>query len=173
MKQKGFTLVEFMVVTTVMLILAVFGVPNYLNMVGKSVSTGAADQLMIFLQSAKIEAIRERKNIVVCASINKTSCGSRWDNAIMFVDTNKNNAIDSGESIKKIISFDGGGGLQIKTVDSGLFSYTSLGVLKTGTPEDQVAAEFCSTLNPEQSRRVVVGFSEITINKVKNSACTR
>ena len=173
MKQKGFTLIEFIVVATLMVILAVFGVPNYLSMVGKSASTGAASQLMIFLQSAKIEAIRERKNVVVCASTNKTSCGASWNNAIMFVDVNKNGSVDTGDTVKKIISFNDGGGLKINAGDANAFSYTSLGVLTAGTPAEQVAAEFCSTLNPAQSRTVVVDFSEITINKVAKTACAR
>ena len=103
-RQRGFTLVELMVAVLVMAVVLAFAVPGFESVVNGSRLTGAANEMLASLQSARMEAIRRNRRTVLCLSRNANSdnptCApdaaadaSGW---ITFVDLNRNGTYDDG-----------------------------------------------------------------------------
>lgn len=172
--KSGFTLIEFLVSGILLLFLLVGVVPNYVKMVGKSRVTSIANELSVIIQSAKIEAIRSRNDVVVCASSSGTSCDGEWDNVIMFVDKNKNEEVDGAEVVKKIIQLkkESSDSLVIQTQDTDFLVFDSLGLLKN---QDGVSAFnlvlVCSTQNPKFQKFLYAGISETKIKPSTSTSC--
>jgi type IV fimbrial biogenesis protein FimT len=103
-RQRGFTLVELMVAVLVMAIVVAFAVPGFESVVNGSRLTGAANEMLASLQSARMEAIRRNRRTVLCLSRNANSANPTCapDNAadasgwITFVDLNRNGTYDDG-----------------------------------------------------------------------------
>ena len=103
-RQRGFTLVELMVAVLVMAVVLAFAVPWFESVVNGSRLTGAANEMLASLQSARMEAIRRNRRTVLCLSRNANSANPTCapDNAadasgwITFVDLNRNGTYDDG-----------------------------------------------------------------------------
>lgn len=103
-RQQGFTLVELMVAVLVMAAVLAMAVPSFESVVNGNRLTGAANELLASLQSARMEAIRRNRRTVLCLSRNANSANPTCapDNAadasgwITFVDVNRNGTYDDG-----------------------------------------------------------------------------
>lgn len=62
---KGFTLVEVMIVITIIGIIASIGVPNFLNWLENNQLRDASQDLLSNAQHAKFEAIKRNRNVVI------------------------------------------------------------------------------------------------------------
>ena len=87
--KNGFTLVELLVVVAVISITMSIGLPSFQSTIASTRLTSAANAMVSALQLAKMEAIKQRKPVVV---IKKTTWENGWD---VFVDTNSNGTQDS------------------------------------------------------------------------------
>ncbi len=101
-RQAAFTLIELMVVVTLVALLALVGVPNFQRMVSDNRASSQANNIMASLQLARNEATRTRRPVTVCPSTNQESCAtaSDWDRGwIVFYDANESGtpAIDNTE----------------------------------------------------------------------------
>jgi type IV fimbrial biogenesis protein FimT len=102
----GFTLIELMVALAVMAIVLGLAVPGFQSMVNGNRLTGAANELVASLQTARIEAIRRSRRVVVCTSANANAgvaatCSNVNINGwITFVDVNPNGEFDANDKIK-------------------------------------------------------------------------
>lgn len=67
-RAAGFTLVEVLVVLTVMLVIALLGIPALLNMVHRSKIEGITRQTAVLMQSARLEAIKTGRPAMVVAN---------------------------------------------------------------------------------------------------------
>ena len=65
---RGFTMIELAVTLTVLAVLVVIGAPSLTQLIRDSRLTTQADLLVSSLNAARIEAIKQRKNMAVCAS---------------------------------------------------------------------------------------------------------
>ena len=103
-RQQGFTLVELMMAVLVMAVVLTVAVPGFESVINGSRLTGAANELLASLQSARMEAIRRNRRTVLCLSRNANSANPTCapDNApdasgwITFVDLNRNGLYDDG-----------------------------------------------------------------------------
>ena len=173
-KNQGFTFLEFIIVAAIIVFLMAVAVPNYTRVAAQNRITAAANELVILLRLAKTEAIRTRQNVVVCASANGTTCSSVIQKQfIMFNDKNKNGQVNSGETIKKLIHIPHN--VIISTTETPVFSFNNLGMLDGYVGATvMTASNFCSSMNPSETKSVVLGASEIEINKnidVHKSSC--
>ena len=114
-RQSGFSLVELMVVVALAVILLALATPSFRNMQLKRSVQAAADALVGDLRYARSEALKRSANVIVCNSLNGSSCmavcspavpnvcasTASWkDGWIVFADRNGNGAADAGEILR-------------------------------------------------------------------------
>jgi len=80
-RQRGFTLVELMVTVAVIAIVGAIAAPSFRNLTLGSRLTGAANELVATLQTARMAAVSQRATVEVCPSGSGSVCGglgTRW-----------------------------------------------------------------------------------------------
>lgn len=106
--QKGFTLVELMVVLVVLFILITISIPKFTQIIQANRASAEVNHLVSDLKITRTEAIKQGLTVTICASSDQISCTSgtsSWHNGwLIFSDPNGNRIIDSGEDILKIQS---------------------------------------------------------------------
>lgn len=87
--EAGFTLIELMVTVAVLAILLAIAFPSFTALVNSNRLTGNANALVAALQHARSEAVSRNASIVVCRSVNGTTCatGAQWNGWITIVET--------------------------------------------------------------------------------------
>ena len=102
--QRGFTLIEMMVVLALALVLLTIGVPSFNQIIKNNRLIAQANALSGLLASARSEAITQRAVVTVCGSSNGTACDAQWSVGwISFLDVNGNAAVDvsDGDTVLK------------------------------------------------------------------------
>ena len=79
-KQSGFTLIELMVVISILAILLGIGVPSFRATIEGNRITTVANDLVGALQFARSEAVKRGTNVVLCSSADQASCSGVWIN---------------------------------------------------------------------------------------------
>jgi len=105
--KAGFTLIELMIVITIIAVLVGLAVPSFRDATLGSKLSGYANNLVASIRLARGEAIKRNSWVAVCISANGTNCASSgsWEQGwIVFNDANKNGSVDSGAG-EKIISY--------------------------------------------------------------------
>ena len=99
MHARGFTLIEFAVVMAIVGILVSLAVPSIVSFTANSEVRSIASSVVGDVGLARAEALRTRGAVTMCAK-NASTCGTDWTQGwLIFVDTNGNQALDTGERI--------------------------------------------------------------------------
>ncbi|MFC7433180.1 GspH/FimT family pseudopilin [Hydrogenophaga bisanensis] len=77
---KGFTLIEMMVVVSLLGILVAVGVPSFRAMILQNRVTAVTNELVAALQFARSESIRTGANVMVCSTNDQATCSGVWTN---------------------------------------------------------------------------------------------
>lgn len=105
----GFTLIEIMVVVIILGVVLALAVPSYTGAVNGSRLAGTANELLASLRQARAEAIRRNQRVVVCPSVNGTSCATNWNAGwLVFEDANRDDAVSTGEEVISVAAPDAG-----------------------------------------------------------------
>ena len=99
-RARGFTLIELMVVVALMAIILGLGIPSFRNLIEKMAVESEAKMIVEGLRTARLTAIEEKANVVVCASANGTSCSDPWDNGfIVYRDSDNSGTLNGTEEV--------------------------------------------------------------------------
>lgn len=79
-KQSGFTLIELMVVISILAILLGIGVPSFRATIEGNRITTVANDLVGALQFARSEAVKRGTNVTLCSSSDQATCSGGWVN---------------------------------------------------------------------------------------------
>ena len=103
---RGFTLVELMVTISILVILTAIALPSFRSLIQSNRAKTETADFLSYLQTARVEAIREGQTVTLCGSTNGTSCNATtdyWETGwILFSDPNANQTVDAGETVLKI-----------------------------------------------------------------------
>ena len=133
----GFTLIELMVTVSVMAIVLGFAIPGFQSVVNGNRLASAANELVASLQTARMEAIRRSRRVVVCASANAnagtnaTCASANVDGWITFVDANSDGDFDKvGDTLLRNSSLDGN--VLLNGIDTVIYRADGLARTKAG-----------------------------------------
>lgn len=97
---KGFTLLELMYCTVIILTLLTVALPALGTLQKRSSNHEATSQLVNALHYARSTAVHERAVVTICAGIDQCSSEKVWRSTILaFIDANKNGQLDDTERV--------------------------------------------------------------------------
>lgn len=156
---RGFTLIELLVTIAVMAIVLGFGVPGFQSVVNGNRLAAAANEAVANLQTARMEAIRRNRRVVVCASSNPnagagaacaTSGIGGW---ITFVDNDRSNAFNAGDTLLRNATVEGP--LEITGIMTVVYRSDGLARDAAGNLLDGAVRIAIDTVNPARNVRCV------------------
>lgn len=101
-RQRGFTLIELMVVTAVATVLLAFGIPSMTALMNSNKLTDATNALMSSMRLARSEAFKRNGRVVLCKSTDGVSCATSggWEQGwLVFHDANGDGQHDQEETV--------------------------------------------------------------------------
>ncbi len=104
-KQRGFTMIELMIVLVIMAILLASAAPDLRGAMARNQLLGQANELATAMSIARSEAITRGTQAGTCASADGTSCSGSADDwakyILVFIDSDLGSDFDNGELLLK------------------------------------------------------------------------
>jgi type IV fimbrial biogenesis protein FimT len=117
----GFTMIELMIVVSLLAILAAFAFPSFQSFIASSRLTAESNELLSGMNLARSEAVRVQRRVLLCRAgatggvVNfsatngcvTTADSEPWQAWAVFVDENSNGAMDGTERIVRVQAITG------------------------------------------------------------------
>jgi type IV fimbrial biogenesis protein FimT len=113
--QSGMTLVEMMIAVSILGILATVAVPNMMDLLKDAKLSSQSDLLITTLKSARLEAIKQKKDVQFCPAANAntaTGCSTSatdWSKGWILIESGTNNILQR-VVVQKNVSINSGTG---------------------------------------------------------------
>lgn len=153
---SGFTLMELLLVASILGVLAMLGLPSLADMVARAETDSTAKLLQSALSLAKSEAIKRGETVSVCASNDGSDCSTdEWNSGwIVFVDSNSDatgdaGSVDPGDLVLRAFTPSGQASLSTNT---GLLQYDYRGLGLNDAIQD---FKFCPADNDANKARAL------------------
>lgn len=150
-KNKGFTLIELMIVISILGLIIVMSLPNYSRFIQGWKLNGEAQQFTSVLRTARSTAIMKNIDVVFTFN-NKTNTYS------YFEDANKNSKLDSGEYQSATYTLYPGISIIAYTLSSSTLTFGS-----KGNTQESGSITLINSNNKVKNIRIYGGTGNITI----------
>lgn len=175
----GFTLVELMITIAVLGIVMAIAVPSFQNMMARSRLTSAANEIIATVQEARMEAIRRRRNVVICPTTDGALCGgANWSRLISYVELGADNqAGATGETVIRntVLKNQTLNLATSASLGTARLWFSSDGLLSVGAvaaPARSAAIRICSPkLSSENARDISMHTSRVAVVPAHSAAC--
>lgn len=102
---RGFTLIELLVTIMLISVFAMIALPDFAGWIKSERLIAQNNDLISDIGFARAEAMRRGVRVVLCPTVNQTSCASNWSaGRMIFVDTNRDMELSAGEEIVRVRS---------------------------------------------------------------------
>lgn len=163
---SGFTLIELMVTLAVVAIVATIAVPAMSDMVTRSRTTAAFNELQGLVGYARSESAKSPgEPVLLCPSKNGTSCASQADWSIGWLiarDADDDGSVGAAETVLKVVgAMPAGINLTVKTGNSTKFDTASISLVRNGAPAagNQITFKLCDAFGASEARGVILSVS--------------
>lgn len=185
---RGFTLVELVVTLVILAVVLSIGIPSFKRLIASNRLSAAANDVVAVMQTARAEAIRQNRRVMLCPSTTGRNCsGANWSHFIAFsvgptVSTATPSSVAPAAATDVLRDVDlGTGRLAVKgssnVTASDRIWFSSDGYARMGASSTRAGAiSVCSTDAPaaENTRDVVVDTSRIAVvRRDGTAACTQ
>jgi len=104
-KSGGFTIIELLMVLIIFVVILKLATPAFGGMLVKNRIAALDTRLSSDLGFARLEAMRQTTQVVICPVNPETGCGNDWSKGWrIFKDTNRNQNYDVGEPELRVIN---------------------------------------------------------------------
>ena len=154
-RYRGFTLVELMVTIVLLAILLGIAVPSFSTIVRNNRLVAHANALVGTLNSARAEAIAQKRTVTVCGSDDGNSCdATKWaDGWMSFIDEAGDAAFDAADDTVLRVMDSVPADVELGFSSGGAVRYNSLGFAAAGSSGTFL---FCDPRGSRFARAVLV-----------------
>lgn len=145
---QAYTLLELMLVVSLVAILAAFAIPSFNNFIQRSRAETQINQLISAIHYARLNAITHQQKITLCMSNDEISCGGQWSDGQIILNQDK-------KILQKFPVL--GSGISLNWQSSGQNRNTYLEFLPTGFTNGQKGSfYYCNLRDHQYSQRIVI-----------------
>ncbi|MCP8900323.1 GspH/FimT family pseudopilin [Gilvimarinus xylanilyticus] len=172
--QSGFTLIELIIVTVVLVILGAIAAPNFRDLIVNHQSQSLGEDLRNAVQVARSEAVKRGEFVSVCASKSGTACDGNWSDGVIVVVDSASSPTASSVTINNagtdVLRFLEWGSDGASVTGPSLLRYQGLGTLAdVGTLPATITA-YVTGCTGKGATEITVGLSGMV--ESKQTACT-
>ena len=138
-QQKGITLIEMMVVVSIIAIISTLVAPSMQSILIKNKIVAEINEASSLIQFARHNAIDEQALTVVCPSKDYSTCSNDWnDPKIVFIDEDANNIRGDQEAL--LVSIEATSATNLMTSTNNIISFE-----ETGEASQATEVKLCHT----------------------------
>lgn len=101
MLQRGYSLLQLLLVTIIVSILSVMSVPSFFDLIQREKGTATANKIISILNYARSSSITKHVPIVICPSDDGIECQKKWGGKLLiYKDLNYDFIFDDTEDVQ-------------------------------------------------------------------------
>lgn len=155
---RGFTLAEALVTLAIVAVLAGIAIPSVADGIRNTRLKTQVNDLVLALQLARSEAVKQGTPVTLCKSADRASCGRGidWEAGwIVFADADRDRVVDAGEAIlRQHGALPEGYSLRGNSNVASAISFDA-----TGVTANSGTLVLCQQRQPQRARAVVVNLA--------------